>query len=470
LIPPFQGDLKPPAMRVVVDFHNSTKATCLVHTVLSCLFLFHPIHHILFFGNQPSSVGYILSPTHFSHRPVDNRGRLGYRRAMLQLKQELNALEEAGLYRRMASLASETGPRATIDGRQVLLLASNDYLGLAAHPRMKARAQAAAAQWGTGAGTSRLISGNNVLFDELEAALARFKDTEAALVFNTGYMANAGLLHALAGPDDAIFSDELNHASIIDGCRLSRARVEVYPHRDTQALEQRLEKCGRDRRRIIITDGVFSMDGDLAPLPELGELAERYDATLIVDDAHGTGCLGQTGRGTLQHFGLAGSPDIIVMATLGKALGSFGAFVAGSLDLRHYLINRARSFIFTTALPPLVVASALEALRILDDEPWLRQRLAENAGFMREGLRAQGFNTLDSSTQIIPVLIGEPEKAVVMAHRLFEKGIFIQAIRPPAVPQGSSRLRITVMATHIRQDLAWALEVLCKTGKEMGII
>ena len=389
---------------------------------------------------------------------------------MLHFDEELKTLDKAGLYRSMVSLSSQSGPRATIDGRSVLLLASNDYLGLAAHPRMKARAQEAAAQWGTGAGASRLISGNTILLDELEDCLARFKDTEAALVFNTGYMANVGLLQALAGPDDVIFSDELNHASIIDGCRLSRARVEVYPHRDTEALAALLKKCGHARRRIIVTDGIFSMDGDLAPLPELAALARGCDATLIVDDAHGTAALGPTGRGALEHFGLAGSPDIIVMATLGKALGGFGAFVAGSRDLREYLINRARSFIFTTALPPSVVASAMEALQIVEDEPERRRRLLENAAFMHEGLKALGFNTLDSRTHIMPVLIGAPDKAVAMARRLFEEGIFIQAIRPPTVPQGASRLRITVMATHEGQDLEWALAMIGKTGKKLGII
>ena len=389
---------------------------------------------------------------------------------MLHFDEELKTLDKAGLYRSMVSLSSQSGPRATIDGRSVLLLASNDYLGLAAHPRMKARAQEAAANWGTGAGASRLISGNTILLDELEDCLARFKDTEAALVFNTGYMANVGLLQAVAGPEDVIFSDELNHASIIDGCRLSRARVEVYPHRDTEALAALLKKCGHARRRIIVTDGIFSMDGDLAPLPELAALARGCDATLIVDDAHGTAALGPTGRGALEHFGLAGSPDIIVMATLGKALGGFGAFVAGSRDLREYLINRARSFIFTTALPPSVVASAMEALQIVEDEPERRRRLLENAAFMHEGLKALGFNTLDSRTHIMPVLIGAPDKAVAMARRLFEEGIFIQAIRPPTVPQGASRLRITVMATHEGQDLEWALAMIGKTGKKLGII
>jgi 8-amino-7-oxononanoate synthase len=405
-----------------------------------------------------------------TYRAVDNRPRVGYRHAMLNLSHELTSLQQAGLYRRMVRLASASGPRVIIDGRQVLLLASNDYLGLAAHPRMKARAQEATGRWGTGSGASRLISGNTTLLDELEVALARFKETEAALVFNTGYMANAGLLQALAGPEDVIFSDELNHASIIDGCRLSHARIKVYPHRDTQILEELLKKCSHARRRIIITDGVFSMDGDLAPLPELATLSSRYDSVLIVDDAHGTGALGPTGRGTLEHFGLAGRPDIIVMATLGKALGSFGACIAGSRDLREYLINRARSFIFTTALPPAAAAAALEALQILEDEPDLRNRLADNADFMRAGLSALGFNTLDSRTQIIPLLIGDPGKAVTMAGRLFEKGLFIQAIRPPTVPQGSSRLRITVMADHTRQDLAWALDILAKTGRELNII
>ena len=407
---------------------------------------------------------------HLSHRPVDNRHRVGYRLGMLKLNQELASLEQAGLYRRLISLSSASGPHVTIEGRRVLLLASNDYLGLAAHPRMKARAQGAIAAWGAGAGASRLISGSTILFDELEDCLARFKQTEAALVFNTGYMANVGLLQALACPEDVIFSDELNHASIIDGCSLSRSHVEVYPHRDMKALAGLLGKCGHARRRIIITDGVFSMDGDIAPLPELAALSRSYDATLIVDDAHGTGALGPTGRGTLEHFGLAGSPDIIVMATLGKALGSFGAFVAGSRELREYLINRARSFIFTTAPPPSVVASAMEALSILKDEPELCRRLTQNAEFMRAGLKTLGFNTLDSRTQIMPLLIGNPDKAVAMARRLFEEGIFIQAIRPPTVPQGSSRLRITVMATHEIQDLELALDMIEKTGKELGII
>jgi len=389
---------------------------------------------------------------------------------MLNFDAELKQLLQAGLYRSLRPLASQTGPHIAMNGRDLLLLASNDYLGLASHPRMKARSQAAVLQWGAGSGASRLVSGSNFLFDELEGALAAFKSTEAALVFNSGYTANLGLLQSLAGPEDTIFSDELNHASIIDGCRLSRARTLVYPHCDAEALEGLLKKNAGRRRRIIITDGVFSMDGDIAPLPELAGLARRYDGALIVDDAHATGVLGPAGRGTLEHFGLAGDPGIIIMATLGKALGSFGAFVAGSAQLREYLINRSRSFIFTTALPPAVVAAAAEALAILEAEPELRRRLSENADFMREGLQACGFNTLGSSTHIIPVMIGAPEKAVAMAARLFEEGIFIQAIRPPTVPPGSSRLRLTVMATHSRDDLAVALEAISAAGKEFGVV
>ena len=389
---------------------------------------------------------------------------------MLNLENELDALRSEGLYRSLRPLAGATGPRVTVQGRELLLLASNDYLGLAAHPRMIASIRKAAVQWGAGSGASRLVSGSTTLAEELEQALARFKGTETALVFNSGYAANLGLLQALAGPGDVIFSDELNHASIIDGCRLSRARTEIYPHRDAGALEGLLRESAGGGRRIIVTDGVFSMDGDLAPLPELLDLARRYGCALIIDDAHGTGALGRTGRGTLEHFGIAWAPDIIVMGTFGKALGSFGAFAACSGVVRRYLINRARSFIFTTALPPAVLASAAEALAIVDDEPGLLGMLAENAAFMREGLRSRGFNILGSCTHIMPIVAGAPERAVAMADRLFAAGMFLQAIRPPAVPPGSSRLRLTVMAGHTRQDLAWALERITEAGREIGII
>jgi 8-amino-7-oxononanoate synthase len=282
-------------------------------------------------------------------------------------------------------------------------------------------------------------------------------------------MANIGLLTAVAEKEDAIYSDALNHASIIDGCRLSRAQVEIFPHRDTDALETLLEKGKHCRRRFIITDGVFSMDGDLAPLPLLVKLARAYSAQLIVDDAHGTGVLGRRGGGTVEHFGLEGQVDII-MGTMGKALGCFGAFVAGSSELREYLINRARTFIFTTALPPAVIASALEAIGLIEREPQKRQALWDNVLFFRTGLNDLGFNTLESTTHIIPILVGDAHTAARLANDLMVEGLFIQAIRPPTVPEGASRLRTTLMATHTKQDLSRALEVLGKIGKRYNLI
>lgn len=389
---------------------------------------------------------------------------------MLNLKDDLRKIKAAGLYRKLTTVCSPSGPRVRIDGRELLMLASNDYLGLCSHPRIKKKAQEALELWGAGSGASRLISGTSTLFPALEQRLAGFKKTENALVFSTGYMANAGLLTALAGPDDIIYSDELNHASIIDGCRLSRAHVEIYPHCQMEALQSLLKKRAKSGRRIIVTDGVFSMDGNITPVPDLLGLARRYDAALIIDDAHGTGVLGAQGRGTLEYFGLSGQEDISTMGTLGKALGCFGAFVAGSSELKELLINRSRSFIFTTALPPSVVASALEALQIIEDEPEHREKLIANALLMQNGLKESGFNTLQSQTQIMPIMIGHPETAVSMARHLFNQGLFIQAIRPPAVPEGSSRLRITVMATHDPQDLELALDILEEAGKKFKII
>jgi 8-amino-7-oxononanoate synthase len=357
-----------------------------------------------------------------------------------------------------------------VDGREMLMLASNDYLGLCAHPRIKKQVVQTLQEWGAGSGASRLISGNVSLFSDLKKKLADFKQTEDALVFSTGYMANIGLLSALGERGDVIYSDELNHASIIDGCRLSRARVEIYPHRDMDVLESLLKKGSDYRRRIIVTDGVFSMDGDIAPVPALIGLAEKYAALLIVDDAHGTGVLGQHGKGTLEHFGLCDTAHTIIMGTMGKALGCFGAFVAGSTELKQFLVNRARSFIFTTALPPANVAAALEALQIVEEEPERRQRLRENFSFLQKSLNEMGFNTLESETQIIPIMIGPPETAVAMARYLFDENIFIQAIRPPTVPEGSSRLRITVTATHTVEDLKQALVFLEKAGKRFGFI
>lgn len=389
---------------------------------------------------------------------------------MLNLDKDIQAARQQGLLRTLLSVTSRPGPTIQVQGRELIALASNDYLGLAAHPRVAEKAAAALEHWGTGAGAARLISGNILTHDALEQQLALFKETEAALVFSTGYMANLGLLASLAGTDDVIYSDELNHASIIDGCRLSRARVVVYPHRDVDMLASLLKQGAHFRRRIIASDGVFSMDGDIAPVPDLLALAQKYDAALMLDDAHGTGALGLRGKGTLEHFGIAPRPDLLLMGTMGKALGSFGAFVAGTTLLREFLINHARSFIFTTALPPSVLAAALEALHILRDEPGLPARLQENAAYMRAALKKMGFNILCSETQIIPVLIGGAATAAAMARYLFDRGLFLLAIRPPTVPEGTSRLRITVLATHTRAHLDAALAILEDAGKKFNVV
>ena len=384
-------------------------------------------------------------------------------------KQDLAQITQAGRYRKLREISSAKGPRVIIGGKPVLLMASNDYLGFCSHPAIKKAAQNAISVWGTGAGASRLISGTISLFRDLEKQLARLKKTEDALVFSTGYMANIGLLSAVGEAGDVIYSDELNHASIIDGCRMSRAHVEIFPHKDTEQLAALLKQGQQFRRRIIVTDGVFSMDGDLAPLPRLVELARDHAAMIIVDDAHATGVLGKQGGGTAEHFGLHGEVDII-MGTMGKALGCFGAFVAGSGELRELLINRARPFIFTTALPPAVVASAREALRLLDKEPEWRKALWENVDYFKMGLQAHGFSTQDSATPIIPIVVGDASLAVTVSESLLQEGLFIQAIRPPTVPEGSSRLRITVSAAHTKEDLSSALSILEKVGKRHNII
>ncbi len=389
---------------------------------------------------------------------------------MLEFKNELYRIKEAGLYRKLLQVSSGSAPKIRVNGKEMLMLASNDYLGFCSHPEIKNKARQAIEKWGAGTGAARLINGNLSLFDELEKRLAQFKQTEDALVFSTGYMANAGLLSALTTKEDIIYSDALNHASIIDGCRLSRAKVEIYPHKDIKTLESLLQNGSTCRNRIIVTDGVFSMDGDIAPLPDLLSLADKYDANIIIDDAHGTGAIGKSGKGTLEHFGIENSPRIIIMGTMGKAMGAFGAFAAGTKELKEYLINRSRSFIFTTALPPSVPAAAIEALNIIENKPGIVQRLKDNAAFMRQGLISLGFNTLESETQIMPIMVGTPSDAVNMAKELLDKDIFIQAIRPPTVPDGSSRLRLTVMATHEKQHLEQALDILKKAGKKFKII
>ncbi len=369
----------------------------------------------------------------------------------------LENLKKRGLYRRLRKIESEQGPRVIIEGKEVILLSSNNYLGLANHQKLKEAALLATEKYGVGSGASRLISGNNPLYEELEERLARLKGTEAALVFSTGYMANLGVITAITGKGDTIFTDELNHASIIDACRLSRAEVKTYKHKDIAHLEQLLNEGNKKGIRLIVTDGVFSMDGDIAPLPQIAQSAKRYSAMIMVDDAHGTGVLGKKGGGTVEHFGLEGMVDI-QMGTLGKALGSFGAYIAGSRDLIEYLINRSRPFIYTTALPPSILATAITAIDILEKEPSLRKNLWTNRNRFCNGLKTTGYNTLESETPIIPILIGDTERTVEMAEGLFKKGIFCPAIRPPTVPRGTSRLRATVMATHTLEDIDYCIK------------
>ena len=371
---------------------------------------------------------------------------------IIPFSRELSDLKQQHLLRHLRTVGSGNGPWITVDGRSVLLLCSTDYLGLAGHQDLQDAARAAMDRYGFGAGASRLVSGSSPLHEELEQTLARFKGTEAALLFNSGYAANTGIIPALASEGDAILSDGLNHASIIDGCRLSRAEVHVYSHGDMNHVESLLKKTARARRRLIVTDGVFSMDGDIAPLPDLCTLAEKYGALLMVDDAHATGVLGDSGRGTAEHFGVSGRVPV-QMGTLGKALGSFGAYIAGDRDMITYILNKARSLIFSTALPPAVCAASLAALRVLEQEPWRREQLRKNVHRFVVVLMAQGVDVAASETPIIPIIIGDSEKALLAGQSLMDKGMFALAVRPPTVPEGTARIRMTIMATHSPEDL-----------------
>ncbi|MBI5492842.1 MAG: 8-amino-7-oxononanoate synthase [Deltaproteobacteria bacterium] len=372
--------------------------------------------------------------------------------------EELSKLKAAGLKRSLKLVEGPQGPRVSVDGREVILLCSNDYLGLANDPLVKEAAKEAIDRWGLGAGASRLVSGNMEPHMMLEERIRRFKGAESVLLFNSGYNANLGVICALAGRDAEIFSDKLNHASIVDACVLSRARFKRYPNRDLGSLETLL-RMSKARKKLIVTDGVFSMDGTIAPLKEITGLLDRYDATLFVDDAHATGVLGPTGRGTLEYFNVT-HPSIIQMGTLGKALGAFGAFIAGPVELTELLISRARPFIYTTALPPAVCMAAIKAIDIIDQRPTLRERLWKNVSILKKGLEGAGLDTMGSETQIIPVLTGTAERATAISAKLLSMGVFIHGIRPPTVPEGKSRLRITVTAAHTEEDLILALSAI----------
>jgi 8-amino-7-oxononanoate synthase len=374
---------------------------------------------------------------------------------------ELADLKGKGLLRRLMEIRSAQGPRILLEGREVVNLASNDYLGLAHHPALREAASRALGTYGVGAGGSRLLSGHSRLHGDLEARLASFEGRPRALLFNSGYQANVGMIPAFVGEGDALFSDELNHASLIDGCRLSRARVAVYRHRDLSHLEALMRGSADARRKLIVTDGVFSMDGDIAPLPGIVALAREFGAWVMVDEAHATGVLGPRGRGTLEHFSLTDSVEV-QMGTLGKALGVFGAYVTGDAGLIEYLTNTCRSWIFTTALPSSLAAASLRALDLVDEEPWRRERLWKNRERLVAGLRAQGFDTMGSETPIIPVRFGGVAEANHAAAWLLEQGIYAPAIRPPTVPPGECRIRLSVTAAHTEADLDAVLEAFSR--------
>ena len=386
---------------------------------------------------------------------------------MSGITEQLAELRRSGLHRRLRVIEGPQGPRVLLDGAEVLLLCSNNYLGLADHPRVRGAAGEAAARYGASAGASRLISGTMSLHRRLEDRLAAFKRARAALLFGSGYLANTGVVSTLAASGDVVFSDELNHASIVDGCRLSRAEIFVYRHCDTEHLEWGLRNAG-SRARLIVTDGVFSMDGDVAPLPELVGLAQRHRCLLAVDEAHGTGALGPGGRGAVAAAGLETQVDVIV-GTLGKALGSYGAYVCGSREVIELLVNTARPFIFSTAPPPPSVGAALAALEVLEARPGMVEQLRRNAAIMREALAAEGLPTGGSRTQIVPVVVGDARRAMALCERSLEGGVFAQAIRPPTVPAGTSRLRLTVMANHAADDLRRAARVIGAAAFELGL-
>lgn len=387
-----------------------------------------------------------------------------------ELDQELAALDAQALRRRLQVVEEVLpGGRVRVAGEVLLNLSSNDYLGLAQDPRLIAAAGDAAARWGTGAGASRLVVGHLRLHEYLETELAGFKEAEAAVLFSTGYMANLGVITALLGQGDVIFSDRLNHASIMDGIKLSGATLHRFPHRDMNQLEKILQQTPGRKRRLIITDSVFSVDGDLAPLWELVALKERYGAWLMIDEAHATGVLGPGGAGLAQALGLTAGVDVH-MGTFSKALGSLGGYVAGERRLIEYLHNKARSFIYTTAMPPPVLGAIQAALKIVREEPERRLRLLQESEKFRRGLQDAGFDTLGSETQIVPVMVGKNEPTLKFAAALRVRGLMAVALRPPTVPPGRARVRFSLSAAHSPADLAQALKTIVEAGKEMGLV
>ena len=386
------------------------------------------------------------------------------------LTEQLESWRKAGTYQRLRVLESPCEPMSRFDGREVINLASNNYLGLADHPKLVEAAVEATKKYGAGSGAVRTISGTMSIHMELERRIARFKNTEACVVFQSGFAANAGTVSAILTPDDHIISDALNHASIIDGCRLSKAKIHVFPHKDTVKADEILrDLAGAAGRKVLITDGVFSMDGDIGPLPALVEIAERHGAIMMIDDAHSSGVLGRNGRGTVDHFGLHGRVDIQV-GTLSKAIGVLGGYVCGSRDLIEFLYHRARPFLFSTSHPPGVAAACMAAFDILEQEPERIEQLWTNTRYFKSTLQNAGFNTGESETPITPIMVGEAKTAHAYSAALFENGLYSTGIGFPTVPEGKARIRTIVTATHTREMLDRAAEILTRVAKKMGIL
>src|ERR1035437_2051374 len=386
------------------------------------------------------------------------------------LHDQLQQWRAEGTFQRLRVLESESAAESRFDGKQVINLASNNYLGLTTHPKLREAAVEAVRKFGVGSGSVRTISGTMRLHMELEERIARFKNVEACVVFQSGFAANAGTVSAILGPDDHIVSDELNHASIIDGCRLSKAKIHVFPHKDAASAEKILaELDSLPGRKLLISDGVFSMDGDIGALPGLVEAAEKYGAIMMVDDAHASGVLGRDGRGTIDYFGLHGRVQVQV-GTLSKAIGVLGGYVCGSRDLIEYLFHRARPFLFSTSHPPAVAAACLAAFDVLEQEPKRIQDLWDNTKYFKQGLISAGFNTGNSETPITPVIVGETRLAHELSRALFEEGVLATGIGFPTVPKGKARVRTIVTATHTRAELVHALEAFRKVGKRLAVL
>ncbi|MGD6816083.1 glycine C-acetyltransferase [Metabacillus sp. 84] len=385
------------------------------------------------------------------------------------LQAELDEMKKQGTFRKLVPLESEQGSKVIINGKEVIQLSSNNYLGLTSHPRLRRAAVDAAQKYGAGTGSVRTIAGTFSMHEELEQKLAAFKHTEAALVFQSGFTTNQGVLSSILTQEDVVISDSLNHASIIDGIRLTKAARKVYKHVDMDDLERALKESAEYRVRLIVTDGVFSMDGNIAPLPEIVELAEKYDALIMVDDAHASGVLGENGRGSVNHFSLDGRVHIQV-GTLSKAIGVLGGYVASTKTLIDYLIHKGRPFLFSTSHPPAVTAACMEAIDVLLEEPELIEKLWDNAKFFKEGLEKLGFDTGKSETPVTPVIVGDEARCHQFSDKLLEYGVFAQGIAFPTVSKGQARVRTIVTAQHSRQELQEALDLFEKAGKELSII